>query len=110
MSTVQTRPTAQSSHRPASPRPEALPRREHLRRPANETWSEHPTLIGAQAVIDFAREELGVTLTKSMLRHATEDRRIQVFKLSARNAYAPAGVVRFVQSLARPVSDGQVSA
>ena len=110
MSTVHARPAAQPSHQPAPARPDPLPRREHLRRPANETWSEHPTLVGAQAVIDFAREELGVTLTKSMIRHATEGRRIQVFKLSARNAYAPAGVVRFVQSLARPVSDGQVSA
>lgn len=108
MSNVQTRATA-AVHRPTAPRPDA-PKREHLRRPADETWSEHPTLVGAQAVIDFARDELGVTLTNSMIRHATEGRRIQVFKLSARNAYAPAGVVRFVQSLARPVSDGQVSA
>jgi hypothetical protein len=92
--------------RTVPPRPENVRNRQHLVQPTNIEWSEQPTLIGAQDVIAFARDELGVTLTKSMLRHATESRRIQVFKLSARNAYSPAGVVRFIESLARPVEGG----
>ena len=91
-----------------SPHPYAPPHggRDHLRRPANEVWSEHPVLVGVQSVIDFADDELGVRLTPSIVRHATEERRIRVFKVSARNAYSPADVVRFVQSLARPAIGG----
>lgn len=80
------------------------PPRDPYRQPANRVWSEQPTLVGVQAVIRFAREELGVDLTRSLVRRATEARRIQVFKLSAKNAYSPAGVVRFIESLARPVA------
>lgn len=65
--------------------------------------SDMPTLVGADAVIKFAREELGVELTRSMIRRATEARRIKVFKLSARNAFSPQGVRQYVLSLAHDV-------
>ena len=74
--------------------------------PVTDPPEDMPTLVGADAVIAFARSELGVELTRSMIRRATESRRIKVWKLSARNAYSPEGVRQFVLSLARDVVGG----
>lgn len=98
---------ARPAPHPHPPGPRNVPQQH---RPARREWSEMPTLVGAQAVIDFARDELGVTLTRSIVRHATEGRRIKVFKVSARNVYSEAGVVRFIERLARPVVGEEASA
>ncbi|MBF6161357.1 hypothetical protein IU438_04775 [Nocardia cyriacigeorgica] len=70
------------------------------RRTAAE-YSELPTIYGAHGVIAFARDEMGVTLTESLVRRATEARRLQVFKLSTRNVYSERGIYDWIMSLAR---------
>lgn len=73
--------------------------------PSPRPYSDMPTLSGAQAVIAFARDELGVAVTRSMVRRSTEAGRLQVFKLSVRNTYSEQGVVNWIRSLARGGSD-----
>ncbi|MBF6210701.1 hypothetical protein IU487_06515 [Nocardia puris] len=66
-----------------------------------EDYSELPTIYGGKGVIEFAARELGVSVTPTLVRRATEARRLQVFKISTRNVYSERGIYNWIMSMAR---------
>ncbi|MBF6131608.1 hypothetical protein IU501_01130 [Nocardia otitidiscaviarum] len=63
--------------------------------------SELPTIYGTSGVVKYAHGELGVTVTDSLVRRATETRRLRVFKISTRNVYSERGIYDWIMSLGR---------
>lgn len=61
--------------------------------------SDMPTIKGAAGVIEFAREQLGVTLTPSLVRRATEARKLRVTKVSTRNTYSELDIYLWIKSM-----------
>lgn len=60
-----------------------------------------PTIKGRDGALAYVREILGVQVTPTMIRSATESRRLRVSKLSAKNWYSERDLFNWVMSLGR---------
>lgn len=66
-----------------------------------EDYSELPRIKGRAGALEFITRELGVQVSPTMVRTATERRQLRVFKISASNWYSERDLYRWVLSLAR---------
>jgi hypothetical protein len=58
-----------------------------------------PTIKGTAGAFEFVTEVLRVPVTRTMIRKATEDKRLKRFKISAQNWYSEADLYEWVLSL-----------
>lgn len=64
----------------------------------------YPSLVGHQAVVDYAAASRGVRTTASRIKRATESGELAYSIVSGKRAYAPSDVDEFLLSLRKAVS------